>query len=68
MLALTYEQALATATEKDLAVLFVVPKDGKIHDELPSVKELARHKADPLAYWQIVETPAMKALRAGNVK
>lgn len=66
--AMTYEQALATATEKDLAVLFVVPKDGKIHDELPSVKELARHKADPLAYWQIVETPAMKALRAGNVK
>lgn len=66
--AMTYEQALATATEKDLAVLFVVPKDGKIHDELPSVKELARHKSDPLAYWQIVETPAMKALRAGNAK
>lgn len=66
--AMTYEQALATATKQDLAALFVVPKDGEIHDEVPSVKELARHKADPLAYWQVVETPAMKSLRAGNVK
>lgn len=66
--AMTYEQALATATKEDLAVLFVIPKDGKIHDEVPTVNELARHKADPLAYWQIVETPAMKALRAGKDK
>lgn len=66
--AMTYEQALATATDKNLAVLFVIPKDGKIHDEVPSVKDLARHKADPLAYWQIIETPAMKALRAGNAQ
>lgn len=66
--AMTYEQALANATDKNLAVLFVIPKDGKIHDEVPSVKDLARHKADPLAYWQIIETPAMKALRAGNAQ
>ncbi|SJM65978.1 Thiamine biosynthesis lipoprotein ApbE precursor [Psychrobacter piechaudii] len=66
--AMTYEQALATATDKNLAVLFVIPKDGKIHDEVPSVKDLARHKADPLAYWQIIETPGMKSLRAGNTK
>lgn len=66
--AMTYEQALVTATDKNLAVLFVIPKDGKIHDKVPSVKDLARHKADPLAYWQIIETPAMKSLRAGNTQ
>ena len=66
--AMTYEKALATAKDKNLAVLFVIPKDGKIHDEVPSVRELADNKADPLAYWEIVETPAMKALRAGHTK
>ena len=66
--AMTYEKALATAKDKNLAVLFVIPKDGKIHDEVPSVRELADNKADPLAYWEIVETPSMKALRAGHTK
>lgn len=66
--AMTYEKALATATEHDLAALFVIPKDGKIHDKVPSASELAKNKADPLAYWQVVETPAMQSLRTNTTK
>lgn len=66
--AMTYEKALKTATENNLAVMFIIPKEGKIHDEVPSAKELASNKSDPLTYWQIIETPAMKTLRAGNLK
>ncbi|WP_296403455.1 FAD:protein FMN transferase [Psychrobacter sp.] len=66
--AMPYEKALATATGHHLAVLFVIPKDGKIHDEVPSLEEIKKNKADPLAYWEVVETPAMKSLRGGNLK
>lgn len=66
--AMTYDKALATATEQNLAALFVIPKDGKIHDQVPSSAELAKNKADPLAYWEVVETPAMQALRSGADK
>lgn len=66
--AMSYEDALKTATDNNIAALFVVPKDSKIHDEVPSVEEIAKNKADPLAYWQIVETPAMKALRADTAQ
>ena len=64
--AMTYEKALATAKQHNLAVLFVIPKDGKIHDEVPSLEEIKKNKADPLAYWEVVETPAMKTLRSGQ--
>lgn len=66
--AMDYQKALTTATNNDLAALFIIPKDGKIHDEVPSADELAKNKADPLAYWQLVETPAMQALRAGKTQ
>lgn len=62
--AMPYEKALQTAKDNDIAALFVVPKDNKIHDEIPTVEEIASNDADPLAYWQVVETPAMQALRA----
>lgn len=66
--AMSYDKALTTATEQDLAALFVIPKEGKIHDQVPSAAELAKNKQDPLAYWEVIETPAMQALRAGDNK
>lgn len=59
--AMPYTDALKMATDRNLAVLFVVPKGGNIHNDIPSVKNIAEN---PLDYWQVVETPAMKALRA----
>ena len=52
--AMHYEKALALAKEKNLAVMFVVLADGvKIDDAHDSVDD-----------WQVVQTPAMQALRA----
>ncbi|PNK60648.1 FAD:protein FMN transferase [Psychrobacter sp. FDAARGOS_221] len=62
--AMSYEQALKSATDNDVAAMFIIPKDGKIHDEVASADDIAKNKADPQAYWQIVETPAMQAIRA----
>lgn len=52
--AMPYTQALQLAEEQDLAALFVVLADG--------VESNA--SADKLEDWQIVQTPAMQALRA----
>ncbi len=52
--AMPYEKALKVAQEQDLAVMFVVLVDGaKIDDSHDSVDD-----------WQVVQTPAMQALRA----
>lgn len=50
--AMPYEQARAIATDNDIAALFVVLADN------------ATLKADTLEDWQIVQTPAMRQLRA----
>lgn len=52
--AMPYEKALATAKEHNIAALFVILAD--------NVKLGAA--ADSIDDWQVVETPAMKALRA----
>ncbi|MEN6669481.1 FAD:protein FMN transferase [Psychrobacter sp. B38] len=52
--AMHYKKALALAKEKNLAVMFVVLADGvKMDDAHDSVDD-----------WQVVQTPAMQALRA----
>lgn len=52
--AMPYEKALRVAQEQDLAVMFVVLADGvKMDDSHDSVDD-----------WQVVQTPAMQALRA----
>lgn len=50
--AMPYKQALATAKRQNIAAMFVVLVDN------------SNTEADALADWQIVETPAMQALRA----
>ena len=54
--AMPYAKALKLATDKNLAVMFVIPKNpnDSRQDNL-TIKD-----------WQVVETPAMKSLRAGN--
>ncbi len=52
--AMPYEKALATAKEHNIAALFVILADNV---KLGAV-------ADSIDDWQVVETPAMKALRA----
>lgn len=54
--AMPYEKALATAKEHNIATLFVILAD--------NVKLGAA--ADSIDDWQVVETPAMKALRAAK--
>lgn len=56
--AMPYEQALTMAEDKGLAALFIVPKDGV------DVNQDSHNLED----WQVVETTAMKALRAGAGK
>ena len=56
--AMPYQKALAMANAQDLAVMFIVHKDMK----------KANKDSTQLADWQIVETPKMKALRAGTDK
>ena len=52
--AMPYPKALELAKSQNLAVMFVVPKQG-ITGQPQSVDD-----------WQIVQTPAMQALRSGN--
>ena len=55
--AMPYSKALSVAKEQNLAALFVVLADG-VKPDAP---------ADTLEDWQVVQTPAMKALRADQV-
>lgn len=55
--AMPYTKALKLAEEQNLAALFVVLADG-VKPDAP---------ADTLEDWQVVQTPAMKALRADQV-
>lgn len=55
--AMSYSKALSVAKEQNLAALFVVLADG-VKPDAP---------ADKLEDWQVVQTPAMKALRADQV-
>lgn len=55
--AMPYTKALSVAKEQNLAALFVVLADG-VKPDAP---------ADTLEDWQVVQTPAMKALRADQV-
>lgn len=55
--AMPYSKALSVAKEQNLAALFVVLADGVKPDA----------SADTLEDWQVVQTPAMKALRADQV-
>lgn len=55
--AMSYSKALSVAKEQNLAALFVVLADG-VKPDAP---------ADTLEDWQVVQTPAMKALRADQV-
>ena len=52
--AMPYEKALATANEHDIAALFVILAKGVAADTA----------TDSVDDWQVVETPAMKTLRA----
>ncbi|WP_197488860.1 FAD:protein FMN transferase [Psychrobacter sp. SHUES1] len=52
--AMPYEKALATAKEHDIAALFVILAKGVAADTA----------TDSVDDWQVVETPAMKTLRA----
>lgn len=52
--AMPYEKALATAKEHDIAALFVILAKGVVADTA----------TDSVDDWQVVETPAMKTLRA----
>ena len=52
--AMPYEKALATAKEHDIAALFVILAKGVAADAA----------TDSVDDWQVVETPAMKTLRA----
>ncbi|WP_019673783.1 FAD:protein FMN transferase [Psychrobacter lutiphocae] len=62
--AMSYKDALSLATKKNIAALFIIPQDGKIHDDVASADEVRKNKANPQDYWQVVETPKMQALRA----
>ncbi|MFW2177502.1 MULTISPECIES: FAD:protein FMN transferase [unclassified Moraxella] len=55
--AMPYDKALQLATSQNLAVLFVVHK--------PNTATQDSHRLED---WDVVETPAMKALRANNAK
>nr|WP_227428827.1 FAD:protein FMN transferase [Psychrobacter sp. I-STPA6b] len=54
--AMPYEKALDIATQKDLAVMFIVPKKGQEHTQ----------DNQSINAWEVVETPAMQALRSGK--
>lgn len=56
--AMPYQKALAAAKEHDIAALFVILAEGVSSDAA----------ADHLKDWQVVESPAMQALRAGQSK
>lgn len=56
--AMPYSKALSVAKEQNLAALFVVLADG-VKPDAP---------ADKLEDWQVVQTPAMKALRADQTE
>jgi thiamine biosynthesis lipoprotein len=56
--AMPYQKALAAAKEHNIAALFVILADGVSSDAA----------ADHLKDWQVVESPAMQVLRAGQSK
>lgn len=57
--AMPYEQALKVAKEQNLAALFVILADG-----IKPSDSLAKEHSDSIDDWQLVQTPAMKNLRA----
>lgn len=77
--AMTYEKALKTATENNLAAMFIIPKDGNMEGMFSTTNDTPIDTANqnqsgtqnvetvrPLDKWGIVETPVMKALRSGK--
>lgn len=57
--AMPYDKALATAKEHNIAALFVILADGIKPDD-----SLAKEHLDSIDDWQLVQTSAMKNLRA----
>ncbi|MDN5666258.1 MAG: FAD:protein FMN transferase, partial [Psychrobacter sp.] len=57
--AMPYQQALDVAQKQNLAAMFVVLADTDNDSDKKTIKD-----ADNIGKWQVVQTPAMQALRA----